>query len=91
MAGSGRRLDAFLRDILAAIDDIHAFTAGLSEEDFLNLAETDRRTFRAAKDAIGQIGEAVKSIPADVRARHSHIDWRGWRACAICSSIDIST
>jgi uncharacterized protein with HEPN domain len=77
MAGSGRRLDDLLRDILAAIDDIRAFTAGLSEADFLELAEADRKTFRAVKDAIGQIGEAAKSIPADVRARHPRIDWRG--------------
>jgi uncharacterized protein with HEPN domain len=77
MAGPGRSLDELLRDILAAIDDIRAFTAGLSEADFLDLAEADGKTFRAVKDAIGRIGEAVKSIAADVRARHSRIDWRG--------------
>ncbi len=77
MAGAGRRLSASLRDILVAIDDIRSFTAGLSEERFLDLEETDRKTFRAVKDGIGEIGEAVKRVPEDVRARHPEIDWRG--------------
>ena len=42
------------------------------------LAETDRRTYRALKNTLAEIGEAVKLLPPDLLGRHPSVDWRGW-------------
>jgi len=62
----------------AAAEDILAFTAGLGEADFAALPDADRRTFRALKDALMEIGEVVNELPPDLLARHPAVDWRGW-------------
>lgn len=69
-----------LRDIERAAADLAAFTDGLDAAAFAALEETDRRTLRAVKDALAEIGEAVKHLPPDLRARHPAIDWRGFGA-----------
>jgi uncharacterized protein with HEPN domain len=66
-----------LRDILAAVTDAMSFVAGMTPEAFDDLPETDRRTYRAVKNAISEIGEAVKALPPALYARHPGIDWRG--------------
>ena len=63
---------------MAAVEDVQAFTSGLDEDAFHRLAERDRRTFRAVKNALAEIGEAVKLLPVDLLARHPKVDWRGW-------------
>ena len=45
---------------------------------FATMPETDRRTYRALKNALAEIGEAIKLLPPDLLARHPSIDWRGW-------------
>ena len=40
--------------------------------------EADRRTYRALKNALADLGEAVKLLPSEVLARHPAVDWRGW-------------
>lgn len=67
-----------LQDIRAAAEDAIAFASGLDEAAFAALAERDRRTFRALKNALAEIGEAVKALPPEVLARHPGVDWRGW-------------
>lgn len=67
-----------LEDIRAAAEDALAFTAGLDEPAFALLAETDRRTYRALKNALTEIGEAVKLLPPELLRRHPGVDWRGW-------------
>jgi uncharacterized protein with HEPN domain len=42
------------------------------------LPEADRRTYRALKNALTEIGEAVKGLPPDLFVRYPSIDWRGW-------------
>jgi uncharacterized protein with HEPN domain len=44
---------------------------------FVALPVTDRRTYRALKNALSEIGEAVKMLPAELLARHPGVDWRG--------------
>lgn len=61
-----------------AADDALAFTAGLDETAIAVLPDTDRRTFRALKDALAEIGERVEGLPPEVLARHPAVDWRGW-------------
>ena len=67
-----------LGDICAAAGDAVAFVGGLDEAAFAALAETDRRTYRALKSALAEIGEAVTALPPELLARHPGVDWRGW-------------
>ena len=67
-----------LADIRAAAADILAFVEGLDEAAFAPLPETDRRTYRAIKNALAEIGEASKQLPPEVLAAHREIDWRGF-------------
>ncbi|MBC7802053.1 MAG: DUF86 domain-containing protein [Gemmatimonadaceae bacterium] len=38
----------------------------------------DRRTFRALKNALTEIGEAVKLLPTEIPTKYPDVDWRGW-------------
>lgn len=67
-----------LTDIRTAAADILSFVAGLDEAAFGTLPETDRRTYRAIKNALAEIGEAIKQLPPEVLAAHREIDWRGF-------------
>jgi uncharacterized protein with HEPN domain len=67
-----------LEEIRAAAADALAFAGALSEAEFSALPDTDRRTYRAQKNALSEIVEAVKLLPPEIPARHSHVDWRGW-------------
>ncbi len=60
-----------LRDILREISGIREITAKLS------FAEFDRSwaTLRATQHALLTIGEAVKNLPADLKARRPEIPW----------------
>jgi uncharacterized protein with HEPN domain len=67
-----------LQDIATAAEDVMAFTAGLDAAAFIALPTADRRTYRALKNALTEIGEAVKLLPPELLARHPGVDWRGW-------------
>ena len=75
LAGSTR---ADLESIRAVAGDALAFTAGLDEGGVAALPQADRRTFRALKNALAEIGELVNRLPPDLRARYPEVDWRGW-------------
>jgi len=66
----------WLEDMRLAITDVEDFTRGIDKESFLGISTTDRRTLRAVSAALMQIGEAVKGLPEDMKARHPHIEWR---------------
>lgn len=66
-----------LEDVRTAAEDALAFTSGLDEAAFIAMPTADRRTYRALKNALAEIGEAVKLLP-ELLARHPRIDWRGW-------------
>jgi uncharacterized protein with HEPN domain len=68
----------WLEDIQTAARDAIDFCAGLDEAAFAVLSSADRRTYRALKNALAEIGEAVKLLPPDILAKHSEVDWRGW-------------
>ena len=67
-----------LEDIRAAAEDALAFAGGLHEAAFSALPTVDRRTYRALKNALSEIGEAVKGLPPEPLARRPGVDWRGW-------------
>jgi len=67
-----------LRDILQSIIDIQTFISGITEAQFLNLEETDRKTFRAVCDCVSTLGEAVKNLSSDIKEKNENIDWPGF-------------
>lgn len=62
----------YLEDILEATRKITAYTSGLSKTSFLE----DEKTIDAVVRNLEVIGEAVKKLPEDLRARHSAVEWK---------------
>ena len=67
-----RDYSLFLKDILAAIESIQSFVAGMDFESFLD----DDKTVSAVVRKFEIIGEAAKQIPEDVRGRYPMIPWK---------------
>ena len=61
-----------LEDILAAIDDVNAFTAGKSFDD--DMAESMLK--RAVERSIEIVSEASRHVPDNLNAPHPQIPWR---------------
>ncbi len=62
----------YLKDILAAIDRIEEFVAGMDLEAF----QTDDKTSSAVLRKFEIIGEAAKQIPDEMRQKHTAIPWK---------------
>ena len=73
-----RNLPDCLTDIRTAAANIRSFVAGLDKAAFGALPETDRRAYRAIKNALAEIGEAIKQLRPQILAAHREIDWRGF-------------
>ncbi len=61
-----------VHDILAAIEKIQRFTAGIEFKVF----ENDEELLDAVVHNLTVIGEAANHVPAEVTARHGEIPWR---------------
>lgn len=59
-------------EIRRAIDDIEAFVAGMTQEQFLR----DRKTQASVLMMFVVIGEAVKKLPSEFKTTHAHIAWK---------------
>jgi len=62
----------YLKDILAAIDSIEGFVAGMDLEVF----QTDDKTGSAVVRKLEIIGEAAKQIPDEIRQKYPDIPWK---------------
>lgn len=62
----------YLKDILAAIESIESFIAGMDLDTF----QTDDKTTSAVVRKLEIIGEAVKQIPGELRQKHSQVPWK---------------
>lgn len=62
----------YLEDILEATRKITAYTGGLSKAAFLE----DEKTFDAVVRNLEVIGEAVKKLPENLRAKHTTLEWK---------------
>ena len=62
----------YLKDILAAIESIEGFVAGMSFEAF----RKDDKTLSAVVRKLEIIGEATKRIPMEVRQNSPDVPWR---------------
>jgi len=63
--------DVYLDDILTSIGRIREYTTGATRETF----GRDQKTIDAVVRNLEIIGEAVKRVPDDVRARAPEIEW----------------
>jgi uncharacterized protein with HEPN domain len=70
---SDRRDQDYLGDIVEAIEEIADFTTGMSLDDFMRDAKTQRAVVRDLEI----IGEAAKALSEDVRSRYPEVPWRG--------------
>lgn len=62
----------YLKDILAAMQSIESFVAGMDENAF----RADDKTASAVVRKLEIIGEAVKCIPEGVKQGHPTVPWR---------------
>jgi uncharacterized protein with HEPN domain len=62
----------YLKDMLAALDAIVGFVAGMDLEAFQN----DDKTSSAVLRKLEIIGEAAKQIPDELRLKHPGIPWK---------------
>ncbi len=67
-----RDYELYLKDILAAMESIEAFIAGMDLEAF----QADDRTASAVMRKLEIIGEAVKQIPDEIRQEHPQVPWK---------------
>ena len=63
----------YLRHILLEAEYLLSQTPGLSFDAFV----TNQTLCRAFVRSLEIIGEASKKVPADMRAQHPDVDWRG--------------
>lgn len=67
-----REYSLYLKDILAAIESIEGFIAGMDLETF----QDDDKTNSAVMRKLEIIGEAVKQVPDEIRQDYSQIPWK---------------
>ena len=67
-----RDFRVYLEDILGSISKIRRYTSGLSKQAFA----ADDKTLDAVVRNLEVLGEAVKQLPAELRAREPNIDWQ---------------
>jgi len=62
----------YLKDILAAIQSIEEFIAGMDLDSF----QGDDKTTSAVIRKLEIIGEAVKQLPDEIRQKHPEVPWK---------------
>ncbi len=67
-----RDYSLYLKDILAAIDSIESFVAGMDLEAF----QGDDKTSSAVLRKFEIIGEAAKQIPDEMRQKYPQVPWK---------------
>lgn len=62
----------YLSEILASMEKIERYTAGISYEEFI----VREQLIDAVERNVEKIGEAAAAIPDDVRDRHPEVPWK---------------
>lgn len=66
-----------LNEILRCARDVVDYAAGSDFHVFLRIPAEDGKTYRAIKNALAELGEAIKGLPTEIKDRRPSIDWRG--------------
>jgi uncharacterized protein with HEPN domain len=69
---TSRSILDYLDDMVAAIDTVATFVAGMDRDQF----RMDQRTVYAVTHALEILGEAAKHIPDPIRSRYPAVPWR---------------
>jgi uncharacterized protein with HEPN domain len=67
-----------LVDIREAATDLRDFVEDLQGDTFHALPHADRMGYRAIKNALTELGEAIKALPPEICERHKEVDWQGF-------------
>jgi uncharacterized protein with HEPN domain len=67
-----RDYKVYADDIIEAIGKIKRYTHGIDREEF----SRDEKTFDAVIRNLEVIGEAIKKMPEDIRAKHPLVEWK---------------
>src|SRR3989344_4318779 len=67
-----RDIGLYLDDILESIEKIETYTQTISEEEFSRNTEVQDAVLRR----LAIIGEAVKHLPEDLKAKYKQIPWK---------------
>ena len=67
-----RNVSVYLKDMVAAIESIEAFIAGMDYEVF----KEDDKTLSAVLRKLEVLGEASKHVPPEIRNASGEIPWR---------------
>jgi uncharacterized protein with HEPN domain len=67
-----RDIRLFLMDIIEAIENIMEYTHGMDYEDFIK----DKKTMDAVIRNLEIVGEAVKSMPEEIKKDYPEVDWK---------------
>jgi uncharacterized protein with HEPN domain len=67
-----RDFQVYVEDIIDAINNIEAYTKGLTYENFVS----DKKTVDAVIRNFEIIGEATKHVPLSVRREYPQVPWR---------------
>lgn len=67
-----RDYKVFLQDVMDAIANVAEFVGPMTRHDF----ETDKKTLHAVVRNLEVIGEAIKSVPSEVRIQHPQVPWQ---------------
>lgn len=73
-----RSLAERLGDIREAARDVVDIVGAMESHAFDALPHADRIAYRALKNALSELGEAVKSLPREVTEQYRDVDWRGF-------------
>ena len=69
-----RENELYIKDILDAINSIHAFIGKMTFDEFM----ADDKTISAVIRKLEIIGEAAKNIPETIRLEFPNIQWNSW-------------
>jgi len=67
-----------LLDIREAATDLRDIASDMNTDAFDALPHADRMAYRAIKNALAELGGSIKTLPEEIKARHSAVDWKGF-------------
>jgi uncharacterized protein with HEPN domain len=73
-----RAVEERLSDIREAAVDLRDLVSDIETDAFHALPHANRMAYRAVKNALTELGEAIKAMPEDVLKRYPEVGWKGF-------------